>query len=474
MDNRTARRATIILGVIMVIAIGSSAILPLFTRQANQALTPQPTTAPSPTFPPPVTDFSTIQFNQDVLHISGLFSLAQPTGWVAGQQTSNPTGAELTMNNADLLSVIQASVQVAAVPLANLDALDAIYTKQALDASWSNYRNPRETARTRENDRIIIDFELKNARQQTFLARQVSWYDTDWIYSVRVVTPENQINLLKYVIDNLIPTFKPNRIFAGTPADWRAYFDPTASFVIRYPSAWTLTDSAPGRPASIDGSNVALRLQGQSVSAPLDETAARAWVTSAVSGAAITSVQPVTRGGQNGFSVAYTYTDSDGNPNSGLALLINSADNVVYSANLRLFEPNVDLNTDTAIAAHPDLAQVLGTFQLLSGLNVPLPTATPTLTLPPPSPTLEATPTFTATATFTATLTFTPEPPTATFTSTPVPPTATATNTPVPPTNTFTAVPPTATATNTRVPPTSTPRPSSTPTLEVTPEVTPG
>jgi len=278
--------------------------------------------------------------------------------------------------------------------------------------------------------------------------------------------------LLKYLMDNLIKNFKPNRIFAGTPTDWSAYFDPSTNLIIRYPGSWRVTDSAPGRPTSIDGSNGSLRIQSQSVSTALDEAAARNWVTANVPGSTVTSAKETKRGDMSGFMVAYTYADADGNQNSGLALLLNGANNTLYSANLRIFEANVDLNVDTAQVAHADLMKILSTFQLLPGLKVPLPTPTPTVTLPPPSPTSEVTATaeatieVTAEATIEATAEITAEP----ATSTPKP-----TNTAVPPS--ATPVPPTATS----VPPTSTPKPSNTPvptatktpTTEATAEVTP-
>jgi hypothetical protein len=481
MDNQSARRATIILGIIMVIAIGSSAVLPLFSSTTQAVPTDAPTATIVPTFPAAITDFSTIQFNQDYLHPTGLFSVAEPTGWTIGTQPIKPDGAEVTMNNSTIFSVIQVSLQVGPQPLTSMDDLDAIYTTASLNQSWSNYRNPLETARTRQDNKLTIDFELQNARGQIFLARQTSWYDTDWVYSIRVVTPNNQIDLLKYLVDKEVASFKPNRIFAGMPADWDAYFDPTQNYIIRYPSNWKLTDSAPGLPASIDGDTDHLRVEVQSVSAPLDEAAARAWTENSRAGATVTSVQPVTRGSLTGFSVAYTYTDADGNSNSGLALLLNGANNTLYVANLRILESNVNLNQDDSQVTHDDLVKTLGSFQVLSGLNVPLPTATPTFTPLPPSNTPEVT------ATFTPTVTNTPEPPTATPTNTdtPVPPTATAvppTSTPVPPTATAvpptsTPIPPTATAvppTSTPVPPSSTPVPTTVPTAEATAEATTG
>jgi hypothetical protein len=233
-----------------------------------------------------------------------------------------------------------------------------------------------------------MDFELQNQRQQIFVARQVAWYDTDWVYSVRVVTPDNQIDLLRYLVDNLVQRYRPNRLFAGTPVEWRAYFDATNNFVLRYPSTWTLTDSAPGRPASIDGGDVSLRVETQQISAPLDEAAARRYVESSRPNVTVVSVQPATRGTLSGFSVAYSYADADGNPNSGLGLLLNGGDNRLYVANLRLAKAGVDLNTDTTQVEYSDAARTLQTFQVLEGINVPLPTPTATIA---PLPTSEAT-----------------------------------------------------------------------------------
>lgn len=416
MDNKSAKRATIILGVVMIIAIGSSAVLPLFTRNIQDPVA-QPTEVPIPTFAPPITDFSAITFDQDYLHPSGLFSVAQPTGWTKGQETSNPDGAEITFNNTSILSVLQISLQVAAAPLQSMDELEAIYNSAALNQSWSNYRripetglNYRETGRRREGNRLIMDFELQNQRRQIFVARQVAWYDSDWVYSVRVVTPDNQINLLRYLIDNLVPTYRPNRLFAGTPADWRAYFDAANNFVLRYPSAWTLTDSAPGRPASIAGGDVSLRVETQQVSAPLDEAGARRYVESSRPNVTLVSAQPVTRGTLSGFSVAYSFADADGNPNSGLALLLNGSDNRLYVANLRLAKAGVDLNSDTAQTEYSDAARVLQTFQVLEGVNVPLPTPTATVAPPPTAaPAVEAPAEATSEATVGAPAEATPE-----------------------------------------------------------------
>lgn len=404
MNQSGAKRATAILGIVMIIAIGGSAILPLFTNNNIVQTSVPPTAVPTATFPAPIADLTTLSFGQSFLHPTGLFSVAQPNGWTPNTPVTNVDGAEVSMNNPEQLSVIQVSLRDSAEPIASLDALDAQYTAASLNESWSNYRrdattglNYRETKRERQDDRLIIDFELENQRNQIFLARQVSWFEGDWVYSLRVVTPENAIEELLYIMDQMLPTFKANTQFRGTPVDWQAYFDPDTGFIIRYPSIWNLEDSAPGRPASIIGDGVALRVEFQPGVSVADEAAAGEWVTNARPGATIVSTAPATRGDVSGFSVAYSFTDADGAPNSGLALLLNGA-NGLHVANLRFARPNVDLNAEEAAATNGDLLQVLQTFSPLTGISLFV--ATPT---PSPTPLATATPEATVEVTEAAT-----------------------------------------------------------------------
>src|SRR5258705_11086822 len=172
---------------------------------------------------------------------------------------------------------------------------------------------------------------------------------------------------------------------------------------MRYLSNWTLDDGGPGRPTSFSGDNVVLRVEAQAGTQVADEAAARAWVEASRAGATVVSVKPVTRGDQSGFSVAYSFTDADGNPQSGLALLLNTAD-ALHVANLRIGAPDIDLNADGLAEPYATLAKVLGTFQSLGDLHVPLPTPTPTPTLAPATAT-SVLPTATETLAPTATAT---------------------------------------------------------------------
>jgi hypothetical protein len=425
----------------MLFAMVASVFLPLFSRQALLAGTPLPTDAPSPTAPPAV-DINTISFDQVYLHPSGLFTVAEPSGWSQVQTSSNSASAQVNFSNNTALSVVEAYIQVPSTLPKTTQELQDFFKQSDLEASWSNYTTRSEAARRLDGDKVIIDFNL-TLGTQPLIARHEAWTDGQWIYVVRVVTPANAPDMLKAMLDKEIPTLKPNKQFAGTPIDWNAYFDPKDRHIIRYPKAWTLADSAPGLPASITSDNLTLRVSAQD-GAVKDDAAAQAWVQSAQAGATILSATAVQRQEGSGFAVAYTFKNADGDSQSGLAVLLNGANNRLHVANLRLNAANVDLNGDAGKTQFADAVQSMGTFSLMPTLTLPLPpTATPIPTVPPTA-TVEVTNEVTAEVTVQAAPTGTPTP---AATATPKP-----SDTPAP---------------------TATPKPSDTPTSQTTPESTP-
>jgi hypothetical protein len=73
----------------------------------------------------------------------------------------------------------------------------------------------------------------------------------------------------------------------------------------------------------------------------------------------------------SGFAVSYQFSDLDGNPLSGLAVLLNGADKL-HVADLRFPGSGIDLNNlgDTPDTLYSSYAQVMDTFQLVPQLNV--------------------------------------------------------------------------------------------------------
>lgn len=404
MNSNAARRASIIIGGIMLFAMVLSAISPLITNIAQNASTPQATTVPTATLPAPV-DINAISFAQNYMHTSGLFTVAQPTGWTVSQVSNNGTQVQVNFNNQNALSVIEAYIDTTNLsgnatltppPTPSLDTLSAYFTRTVLGQGWQRYTGGwEETSRTIDpvNNRLSINFTLKLGQQQ-YIARHIAWTDGQWIYVIRVVVPENAPKMLDDLIEKMIPTLKPIKLFNGTPIAWNAYFDQSYRYIIRYPSDWTVDDSGPGLPATINSPTTVLRLEAQDGNLK-DENGVKAWLNAARPDATVVNIAPADRDTNKGFSVAYSYKNPDGETESGYAVLLNGDNNKIYVANLRVLAPNVNLN-DPAVDKdkYGNLVQIMGTFRVMPDMNlVPLPTPTPIPTVPtlPPTNTPEAT-----------------------------------------------------------------------------------
>ncbi|MDZ4769515.1 MAG: hypothetical protein SGJ24_10325 [Chloroflexota bacterium] len=356
MTNNSARRASIILGVFMVIVLLAGSIIPIFTgNQQPQVEQPQvnPTEAPIPTFPAPPTDLTAVTFDQVYLHPTGIFSIGQPIGWTASEPNKGATIAQVNLINNDSQTVVDTYVEDAgAIQPAELDAH---FSREAIGASWARFNQWSETNRefNEETGRLVIDFNVTSNRQQ-FVARQQAWTDGRWVYVVRVLTPANATQFLLYLLEGFSNSLQAYTGFEGSPLDWTAHYDSVYNHIIRYPGTWTLTDSAPGAPASITSADgVQLRVQGVADTQAADEAAARAYVESLRPGITVASVMPIDRAGTNGFAVGYTYSTIDGEGQSGYVNLLNGADGALHVADLRFPAPNVDLNALMTIAGQP-------------------------------------------------------------------------------------------------------------------------
>jgi hypothetical protein len=355
-NNKTARRASIFLGFFMAFVLVAGAIIPLFTGNQTQTLPQEntpPTQAPIPTFPPPPTDFSAIRFDRAYLHPTGIFAIALPEGWNASEPNKGASIAQVNLINNTTSTVVDTYVQDAGT--ITPDQLSTHFSPEAIGASWARFERWTETSRAfdAETGRLRIDFNVTSNRQQ-FVARQEAWTDGRWIYVVRVLAPANATQFLLFLLDQFVASFEPLTQFEGTPLDWTAYYDTASSHIIRFPTGWSLTDSAPGAPASITSSEgVQLRVQAVADTTVADEAAAIAFVEGLRPGVQVTSTAPTTRGGLNGFSVAYSFATIDGEPQSGYAVLLNGADGTLHVADLRVPEGNVDLNAVMAMNAQP-------------------------------------------------------------------------------------------------------------------------
>ena len=379
MNNNTTRTISYVFGISMAILMVLSLILPALTRNMNQPQTEQtePTEVPIPTFAPPLEDFSGISFNEQFLHPSGLYAVSVPTGWeVVPPAPTGPTGvAELSMNNPDTESVITTMVEAPEQPVTNADDLNDYFNAGRLAGSWPRFqRGSQELRRDIVDDRLIIEFALEDAQQREFFARHASWTDGEWIYTARVVVPKNGVDLLNFLLEPVIDGIQPLVRFQDTPLTWEGYFDQVDRHVLRYPSTWRLTDGGTaGQPTSFesaDGTDVLVEAMPDTLP---DEDAAVAWVEALRGGITADSVESVSREGGEGWQVAFTYTDADGAPHSGLAVLLNGIDDQLHVALAVLPEGGINLLDAADAGVFAVVRQALDTFSLVTGLNLAQP-----------------------------------------------------------------------------------------------------
>jgi hypothetical protein len=375
--KETRQRWIYVVGILLATVMIASVLLPLLPQQQIAATLPPPTAVPVATFPAPPSDLASISFEQRYLHPSGLYTVAQPTGFTPTSPSNNGQQVQINLNNSTTQAVIEAILDVPAEPYASLDALSTQLDGAFLDNSWRRYTSWTETGRRIDetNQRLIIDFEL-SLNRQTYLARHAAWLDENGSAEmVRVVAPANARDYLLHLLDGMIPTLERVPFYADSPTGWTAFN--ADGLIVRYPATWQVTDGAAGRPVTVEGSGQVLRVEAVADAAATDEAAAEAFLTGIRPTATVASVQPVERNGFSGFSVAFNETSLDGAGTSGLALLLNGSDNTLYSAVVRVPQAGLDLNAVSAgseeAAAVSDALNILQSFTPSEPLALPQP-----------------------------------------------------------------------------------------------------
>lgn len=364
-DTRTQQRVTIAIGLLLTFAMAASAILPLlqsatqFTAPVDQA---QPTQPPAATVPAPP-DPSTITFNEQYVHPTGIFSAAIPAGYNVTTEYNDEDEAQVVMRNPQQLSVAEVRV-LTANDAESAEDLNDVFTSDWLQSSWREYTSWDESRRVvNDEGQLEIDFSLRRGNQN-YIARQIAYVQDGYVYMTRVVTPDNASEALRHILTNLSETVQPNPAFLTIPLDWEGYYDNANGHLIRFPSDWVLADAAPGVPASITADDVALRVEATDASIASSDDA-RAYVENNRAGVTIESVSDVEQNGATGYRVAYTLTTPDGAPISGAVVLL-AGESQTHIADLRVNNAGaVDLNSDDAAETYSELINVLNSFSLL-------------------------------------------------------------------------------------------------------------
>lgn len=379
MQNKGLQRATYIFAISMALLMAITLIGPALMddpTQVPQATAIPPTaTPPPPTLPPPVVDFSGITFDSDYLHPSGLFSIAVPAGWEPSRPNNNGIKAQALLNNGSAVSVIEVALEKPTTPVTTAEDLDAYLSPSSLRSSWSRYVGGyAELTRSVEEDRVLIDFALADSQQRDFRAQHLSWLEGDWIYTVRVVVPENSPELLVYMVDEMSRQITVYPRFAQYPVIWDSFHDQEDLHIIRRPPGWAQTDGTSGQIVSFEGDDyggVQMRVETEP-DLIADEQAAGEWVENVASGMEVLSVVPVSRDGGEGFSVAYGRQNPDGEGLSGLVVLLNGVDEQLHVARVEIAVDDVDLNSEDGRVTYEPVANAMDSFSMLTTLRFPV------------------------------------------------------------------------------------------------------
>jgi len=368
-DTSNQKRFSVFIGIILISAMLMSTLVPLVSNM-NQTPAIPPTVVPTVTPPAPISDLASIAFDRTYLHPTGLFSVKMPTGWLATNSTSTTTEAQMTMGNSPQLSVIEVRLLKPTTPVTTVTEVGQIFTEDWLNASWREYQSWDESRREVIDNKVQIDFTLAR-NGQDFIARQVARTEGDWVYITRVVTPVNAADMLRFVLAETDKTIELQPLASDVPLEWASYSDSTWQHLIRFPAGWQNVDGMAGVPVSFDSPQGVLRVEaidGKTV-ANVDE--ATAFATSTRSNLTVENVKPVTQAGVEGFQVAYTVTNLEGETESGAMVLLNGSDEKLHVANLRLSTAaSINLNDETAAAPYAESLQVLNSFVVYTGQDI--------------------------------------------------------------------------------------------------------
>lgn len=367
MDRTFQKRVTFVFGIVLAVAMAASLILPLLSQNVVTQNT-QPTVVPTATPLPPVQDVSEVTFDEPYLHPSGLFTISLPTDWTVQNTSNNTSEAQVSLQHGPSNSITEVRLLAPEAELTSLEDLDEVFNDGWLSSTWRSYTSWEETTRRVEDGHHIMSFNLELGTQN-YISRQEAWYDDNWIYVVRVITPANGADILRHVLQGVGESLEANTQFIGTPLEWNSYFDETTQHIIRYPGAFQVTDAADGAPATIVADATTLRIETQDGSIA-DEDAARAWVMDWRGNAEVQSVEIVEKDRYNGYVVSYTLPTLDGEPESGLVMLLNGINDQLHIANLQvngIAEDLLMVSEDTMDSQYRDIIE---TFTLLPDMQV--------------------------------------------------------------------------------------------------------
>jgi hypothetical protein len=377
--KRNQRRATLVgagIGAIIIFTFVISLIEPNLGSRQNSIDTLPTTTpfgTPAPSLTPTRVIFPTPEANPQLegelpyIHSSGYFQTFRPAGtdWFI---TDNPLDEQGTRLNVVLQSgprlVVIHNFLQPGVEFDTLDTLGANFlTAEYYANEWSRYDGWQETGREVTDSAAIVSFDL-TADGNAYRGRDISWLEGGWLYVTRLVVPANNPSLLDLLQKLVIPVFSGYHDLQKLPQLWPVYADQQLGFALKYPPGWQRVAGDNGRPVTFSAPTgqpkTTIRAWVEPAQTVETEDQASAWVAQTEITAAILNVAPVEHELGAGFQVSYSYTDEEGDPHSGLMVLLHGEAKTLYIANLHLDTPDINLlEVENLSVADNDTRQIV-------------------------------------------------------------------------------------------------------------------
>ncbi len=339
-------------------------------------ITPVPTSATLQEFPFP---FSDVTVSQRAIHRTGLFEVPLPDGdWtVIGASGNtydiNSNRATLILRSGERLVIAQMTLQLG-INYEDIESLSTNYlTDDFLLSDWSTeYDTVEISNRTVSDFFVTVDFNLVDG-SLVYYGRQISWQESGNLFSLRLVVPSNNQDLLA----NLQKEFLEKTVFypdlMDTPlSGWQANVDTEFHHMVKLPSGWQVLSGEAGVPITYYNPSQDELLVTMASQADINITSledAQAFVGTIRENAEIIEVQAVSETFADGYWVSFNYPNSDGDLISAAVAMFNNGDNLSY-AELRLPSGGLNLLDTTSENAQVVLArQIIETFTVLAPLD---------------------------------------------------------------------------------------------------------
>jgi hypothetical protein len=311
--------------------------------------TPAPTLTPTRVIVPTPEENPQLAGELPYVHSSGAFQTFRPSGgdWaISDNPFEEGERLNVVFQSGARLVVIHNFVQPG-VEFESPDTLSQNYlTPEYYATEWSRYNSWAETGRQINGDTVIVDFDLLS-EGNPYLGRDIARLEGDRLYVTRLVVPSNNRPLLDLLQQLVTPVFVSYPDLQNLPRTWTAYADQQQGFVFKHAPGWTVAAGGYGRPVTFRAPTgqpeATVRAWAVADQPVATEEDARAWLAETEPTATVTEVQPVEHQHGTGYALAYQYEDRDGDPHSGLLVLLNNEANVLLVANLHYDTPDLNL-----------------------------------------------------------------------------------------------------------------------------------